>query len=104
MVESNGISPNNTTTDAAIVYESNHLTFFRDRIDPLRDDEIFEIATPAGRFRMSRAEFYGEFPEITASSSYRDLGQYHYPMIPYKVFRFLVREPKFSAPPLAAGR
>ena len=95
MVESNGIIPNNSTiADVANGYASKHLTFRRDLIDALRDEEIFEIATPAGRFRMSRADLYAEFPEVTVSSSYRELGEYHYPMIPYKAFRFLVREEK----------
>ena len=98
MVESNGIILNNNTiTDGANGYASNHLTFRRDMIDALRDEEIFEVATPAGRFRMSRADFYAHFPEVTGSSSYRDLGEYHYPMIPYKAFRFLVREEKAVA-------
>lgn len=102
MVESNGISPNNTIANVANVYASNHLTFRRDLIDRLGDEDIFEVATPAWRFRMSRADFYSQFPEVTGSSSYRDLGQYHYPMIPYKAFRFLVREQKPSVP-AAAG-
>lgn len=98
MVESNGIIPNNTTiTDAANGYASNHLTFRRDLIDALRDEDVFEVATPAGRFRMSRADFYTQFPEVIGSSSYRDRGEYHYPMIPYKAFRFLVREEKAAA-------
>ena len=45
---------------------------------------------------MTKADFHQYFPEVAASSSYRDLGQYHYPMIPYKTFRFLVREEKTS--------
>lgn len=101
MVESNGIPINNSTSvngsiadDLACVYASDHLTFRRDIIDPLSDQDSFEIVTPAGRFRMTRGELYEQFAEVVGSSSYRDLGQYHYPMIPYKAFRFLVREDK----------
>jgi len=97
MVESNEIILNNTVTNVANGYASNHLTFRRDLIDALGDDEFFEVTTPAGRFRMSRGDFYSQFPEVTVSSSYRDLGEYHYPMIPYKAFRFLVREEKAVA-------
>ena len=73
------------------------MEFRRDTIEPLSSDAVFEIETPAGGFRMTKAEFHANFPEIVASVSYRDLGLYHYPMIPYKAFRFLVREPKVAA-------
>ncbi|BDC52503.1 hypothetical protein F183_A48180 [Bryobacterales bacterium F-183] len=74
---------------------SSFLTFRRDLIEPLADHDWFEVATPAGRFRMTRGDFHAQFPEVVASSSYRDRGEYHYPMIPYKAFRFLVpKEPR----------
>jgi len=75
-------------------YVTNHLEFRRDTIEPLASDAVFEVETPAGSFRMTKADFHANFPEIVSSVSYRDLGLYHYPMIPYKAFRFLVREPK----------
>jgi hypothetical protein len=78
-------------------YVTNHLEFRRDTIEPLDDDAVFEVATPAGSFRMTKAEFHSNFPEIVSSISYRDLGLYHYPMIPYKAFRFLVRDPRAQA-------
>ena len=78
-------------------YSATHLEFRRDTIEPLSDDTVFEIETPAGTFRMTKGQFHADFPEIVSSVSYRDLGLYHYPMIPYKVFRFLVREQKVAA-------
>jgi hypothetical protein len=63
-------------------------------IESLADQELFEVCTPAGKFRMTRADFERDFAEVAASASYRDLGEYHYPMIPYKAFRFLQREEK----------
>lgn len=78
-------------------YSATHLEFRRDTIEPLQDDATFEIETPAGTFRFSKAEFHQHFPEIVSSVSYRDLGLYHYPMIPYKAFRFLVHESKTMA-------
>jgi hypothetical protein len=83
-------------------YAANHLEFRRDTIEPLSDDAIFEVSTPAGAFRMTKADFHAQFPEIASSVSYRDLGLYHYPMIPYKAFRFLVRESK-NVPLTAEG-
>jgi len=82
---------------AQLKYEANRLEFRRDAIEPLSDDATFEVATPAGSFRMTKQDFHACFPEIVSSVSYRDLGLYHYPMIPYKAFRFLVREPKAAA-------
>ena len=78
-------------------YTATHLEFRRDTIEPLSDDAVFEIETPDGIFRMTKADFHAQFPEIVSSLSYRDLGLYHYPMIPYKAFRFLVRETKVMA-------
>jgi hypothetical protein len=79
-------------------YATTHLEFRRDTIEPLPDDAVFEIETPAGTFRMTKQDFHTNFPEIVSSVSYRDLGLYHYPMIPYKAFRFLVREPLANEP------
>jgi hypothetical protein len=78
-------------------YATAHLEFRRDTIEPLSDEAVFEVDTPAGTFRMTKHDFHATFPEIVSSVSYRDLGLYHYPMIPYKAFRFLVREPKVLA-------
>lgn len=75
------------------------MEFRRDTIEPLSHDTMFEIETPAGTFRMTKGQFHADFPEIVASVSYRDLGLYHYPMIPYKAFRYLSGNRKW--PPLA---
>ena len=78
-----------STLASEINYSATHLEFRRDSIEPLLDDGVFDIETPAGTFRMSKADFHAHFPEIVSSVSYRDLGLYHYPMIPYKAFKFL---------------
>ncbi len=71
-----------------------HLTFLREVIDPLSDTDVFEVIASKGRirFRMTRADFYSQFPEAASSASYRETGKYHYPVIPYKAYRFLVRD------------
>jgi hypothetical protein len=78
-------------------YTAKHLEFRSSVIEPLPDDGIFEVETPAGTFRMTKAEFHAAFPEIVSSVSYRDRGAYYYPKLPYKVFRFLVWEKKLAA-------
>lgn len=72
-------------------FASKHLAFDRHEIERLAAEALFEVVTPAGTFRMSRAEFEAAFPEVTSSVSYTELGEYHFPRIPYKAFRFLVR-------------
>lgn len=84
-------------------YEANHLEFRRDTIEPLPEDAVFEIGTPAGTFRMTKREFHAHFPEIVTGVSYRDLGLYSYPMIPYKAFQFLVRDSKAAASTAGEG-
>jgi hypothetical protein len=78
------------------IYAAKHLEFRRDTIEPLPVTAVFEVDTPAGRFRMTKAEFHANFPEIVSSVSYRERGLYHYPMIPYKAFRFLVQKERSS--------
>ena len=80
-------------------YTATHLEFRRDTIEPLPENSAFKIETPAGTFRLTKAEFHAHFPEIVSSFSYHVFGLYHYPMIPYKAFRFLVHDSKT----LAAG-
>lgn len=81
-------------------YSAKHLEFRSAIIESLPDDGIFEVQTPAGTFRMTKAEFHATFPEIVNSVSYRDRGSYHYPKLPYKVFPFLVRDKKALDPTL----
>ena len=78
-------------------YESQHLAFRKRDIEPLENGDVIEIATPAGTFRMTRGDLYADFPEVVESVSYRDEGEYHFPKIPYKAFRFLVREQRGGA-------
>lgn len=83
----------------ARTYAAKHLSFRKVVIEPLGMDEVFEVVTPAGTFRMKRGDLYAVFPEVVSSVSYRDRGEYHFPKIPYKAFRFLVREKKGAEPP-----
>lgn len=79
------------TDSPQLHYAATRLEFRRDAIEPLSNGAPFEVETPAGLFRMTKAEFYEQFPEIARGVSYRERGCYFYPMIPYKAFRFLVR-------------
>jgi hypothetical protein len=58
-------------------YWFSRLCFKRDIIESLGEDDTFEVATPAGAFRMTKGEFYADFANVAASRSYRDRGVYH---------------------------
>ena len=40
---------------------------------------------------MSKSEFYRTFDNVVRSRSYRERGLYHYPTVPEKALKFLVR-------------
>jgi hypothetical protein len=72
----------------AVRYTASRLLFRAAVIEPLRDDESFCVETPAGAFKMTKAEFYREFRNVVRSRSYTERGIYHYPSIPRKALQF----------------
>ena len=70
-------------------YTSTRLTFKRDVIEPMTDDQTFEAETPEGVFRLTKAEFHRAFPEVVGSASYRDRGLYCYARTPVRARKFL---------------
>ncbi len=71
---------NSKPTDLAqgtVRYSASRLTFKRDVIEPLAEDEAFEVETPFGTFRFTKRQFYEDFPNIPRTESYRSLGIYH---------------------------
>lgn len=71
-------------------YHYSRLAFKAAIIEPLDLDNVFTVSTPVGTFRMTKRQFYAEFPRVVASSSYRDKGLYHFPKVPEHALRFLV--------------
>jgi hypothetical protein len=71
-------------------YSYSRLCFKRDIIEPLTDDQQFEVVTPSGTFRMTKREFRSVFPNVVASASYRDGGVYHFKQVPSRAMTFLV--------------
>jgi hypothetical protein len=43
-------------------YSEVRLTFKRDTIEPLAEDDGFEVVTPFGTFRFAKRQFYSDFP------------------------------------------
>jgi len=62
-----------------------------DRVLALQPDEVFCVVTPGGTYRMTKREFYEEFPNVVSSKSYRTGERlYHYPKPPRRARRFRV--------------
>jgi hypothetical protein len=76
------------TKNPVVSYDASRLRFVSDRIEPLRDGDQFEIVTPDGTFRMTKAQFYSDFANVVASKSYQSAGYYHYPTIPERAWKY----------------
>ena len=70
-------------------YKYTRLCFKADIIDPLADEDQFQVDTPEGSFVMTKAEFHKVFPNVVQTPSYRKGRIYHYPKTPHKAARFL---------------
>src|SRR4051812_2825354 len=78
------------TPGVAASYRYSRLCFRADVIERLNDNDVFEVVTPEGRFRMTKAEFRRSFPKVITSISYREGRIYHYPRVPAKALQFRV--------------
>ena len=56
---------------AAVSYGYSRLCFKAAVIEPLSLETTFEVITPEGIFRMTKADFYKDFPNVVQSDSYR---------------------------------
>ena len=80
------------TKRVAKEYIASRLTFKRDVIEALANDELFRVITAHGTFEMTRADVYAAFPAVVRSQSYRVRGIYHYPSVPKAAEPFRVDE------------
>lgn len=71
-------------------YRASRLTFKRDIIEALRDDESFRVITPMGVFEMTKGDLYRTFPGVPRSASYLVSGRYNYSRLPAAAAQFLV--------------
>ena len=51
-------------------------------------DDVFEVITPEGVFRMTKREFYRDFAGVVASKSYTEGRIYHFPKVPARALRY----------------
>lgn len=74
-------------------YYSNRLIFYRDIIEPLGDNDIFECITPEGTFAMSKKDFYRVFSNVANNvTCYIRDGKYSYSKTPEKARQFLIKD------------
>jgi hypothetical protein len=73
-----------------VTYKFTRLCFKADIIEPLADEEQFQVDTPEGSFVMTKREFYEAFPNVVRTQSYKRGRVYHYPRTPQKATCFLV--------------
>lgn len=72
-------------------YTATRLLFKRDAIKPIPNDKAFEIhVRDYGTFRMTVAQFLGDFPDVPPSHSYEVRGSYHYRTPPRRAFKYLI--------------
>ena len=74
----------------AVSYRFSRLCFKAAFNEPLAWGDVFEVVTPAGTFRMTKAAFYRDFPGVVKTRSYRESGIYHYPKVPAIALRYQV--------------
>ena len=75
---------------AMVSYQFSRLGFRADVIEPLGDDDEFQVVSPVGTFRMTKAQFYSTFANVVRTMSYWERGLYYYPTVPAKAERFRV--------------
>lgn len=73
-------------------YSATRLTFKRDVIEPLANDDVIIIDTREGAFKMTKADIYRDFANVIQSASYQEKGNYNYQKLPEKAYRFRMRE------------
>lgn len=74
----------------SVSYKSNRLTFKRDIIEKLNQDDFFCIVTPGGTFRFTKKSFYETFPKLVKTESYLYDGVYSYSKLPHSAERFRI--------------
>lgn len=74
------------------IYESTRLTFKRDIIESLGDDDLYINKTSEGVFEITKKDIYKVFDNVVNSESYRENGIYNYKTTPQKAYRFFKGE------------
>ena len=73
-------------------YTAARLTFKRDEIEALGEDDYFKIHVTNDNtsYKMTKKEFYETFDNVVKSDSYKEIGNYNYLKTPEKAFIYIV--------------
>ena len=74
-----------------IAYTATRLTFRRDLIEPLDDEDYFivHVSNDNSSYKMKKVDFYETFNNVTRTISYKKMGSYNYAKTPKKAFKYL---------------
>lgn len=73
-----------------VEYRAGRLTFKRDVIESLDENQPFRVVTPVGTFQMTPAQLRETYPGVLNSVSYREGGTYNYSTLPKSAEQFRV--------------
>jgi hypothetical protein len=75
-----------------IEYHATRLTFKRNFIEPLDNEDYFivHVSNDNTSYKMKKKEFYETFNNVTQTSSYKNKGNYNYLKTPAKAFKYLI--------------
>jgi hypothetical protein len=75
-----------------IEYTASRLTFKRDEIELLNDNDYIKIHVTQDNtsYKMTKREFYQTFDNVVNSKSYREIGNYNYIKTPNKALQYLI--------------
>jgi len=75
-----------------IEYTSTRLTFKRDEIESLENDDYIKIHVTNDNtsYKMTKKEFYATFNNVINSKSYIELGNYNYKKTPDKALKYII--------------
>ncbi len=75
-----------------IEYKATRLTFKRDEIERLNDDDYIKIyvSQDNATYKMTKREFYQTFDNVVSTKSYKEIGNYNYGKTPKKALKYLI--------------
>ena len=75
-----------------IEYTATRLTFKRDEIERLNDDDYIKIyvSQDNATYKMTKREFYQTFDNVVSTNSYKEIGNYNYGKTPKKALKYLI--------------
>ncbi|MHB8136074.1 MAG: hypothetical protein ACYDH1_17840 [Anaerolineaceae bacterium] len=82
--------PDEYNIGCKVYYHFSRLCFKADLIEPLDWDDYFCIFINGEVYKMTKKEFYENFPNVVRSKSYLERGIYHYPTTPRKAEKFKI--------------